>query len=79
MPNEAPTNAELIRSLKSTTCPGCGNTKKARRSVCFTCWRAMDKETARALYTPWGAGYAQAFNKAMGELGVDPVIPPAFR
>lgn len=63
-------STQILASLKSDCCPGCGKPKKPHRSVCYPCWRKLDKATSQALYNGFGVGYEPAFDAAMKALGV---------
>lgn len=63
---------EVIRSLKSTDCPGCGGFKRARRSVCSMCWSKLPSRIRSDLYSPSGKGYEKAVTDAVSHLGSPP-------
>lgn len=71
-----PTTKELIQSLRSTTCPTCGGTKKSRKTLCYGCYKRLPGTTKAALYDLLGEGYEQAVAAAMKHLGAARFIMP---
>lgn len=65
-----------IDSLRSTVCPACDNSKRARQTLCPSCYRRLNPQQKRALYNPVGAGYEEAVFDALAALGVqEPRLP----
>lgn len=62
------TRPELLASLRSTTCPACGDAKKAKQTLCLTCYRACKRGTQQRLYDLMGEGYEEAVQQAFKDL-----------
>jgi len=56
---------ELLRGVE---CPACGGGKQVRQSFCRECYFRLPREMRNALYRRLGAGYTQAFNRALAWL-----------
>ncbi len=66
----APTTEEIgrakaISSLRSETCPGCNGTKRARKSLCRSCWSQLPQGMRADLYQGIGQGYELALTNAV--------------
>jgi predicted amidophosphoribosyltransferase len=80
-PNDVPlweqlTAINLITSLRSEVCPGCGQLKARAKTFCPRCWRALPKDTALHLYRGIENGYAEAVLAALKRLGAVRFILP---
>lgn len=62
---------DVLESLQSRECPGCGGRKTTMRSFCPRDYYALTAELRQALYRRFGEGYAQAFVAALQHLGVE--------
>lgn len=62
------TEHELLASLKSGTCPACGDAKKLRQTLCLNCYRGCKRATQKSLYSRLGQGYAEAVEQAFADL-----------
>lgn len=62
------TTIDLVRSLKSTTCPSCGRAKRASQSLCLHCYTALPHPMRCELWNDVGDGYEQAMADAMNKL-----------
>ncbi len=58
----------LWEEFKGTRCQ-CGQLKKAFKSFCWDCYRALPKAKQQALFQRFGAGYEQAYEAALETLG----------
>ena len=56
---------QLLRSLQSTICPACGETKITHQSLCKGDYYALPKPMQRALYLRIDHGYAEALADAL--------------
>jgi hypothetical protein len=56
---------EILDGLSSTTCGGCGKTKKAKMSHCRTCYYALPPKMRSALYQGFGCGYEEAYEASL--------------
>lgn len=65
------TYENLVRSLRSTTCPACAGPKKTRMSVCLGCWRSLPKPLRNPLYNLIGEGYEAAMLEALNFLDAE--------
>ncbi len=70
------TKLEILGDLGSTRCR-CGSVKKARRSVCVSCWRLLTESEQRALYKRFGNGYEAAYEAVLKSLGFHPEVKGA--
>ena len=59
---------QLIDSLNSFVCPGCGGGKLQRKSFCITCYNQLTPAEQNALYRRIGDGYEQAFAAALRKI-----------
>lgn len=66
----------LIRSLRSDTCPACGRTKTTAQTFCRSDYFALPEAKRKALYNPLGSGYAEAVEAAMKHLKRENFILP---
>lgn len=57
--------AELLYGAE---CPRCGRAKKALQAFCKDCYFRLPKPLRNGLYKRLGAGYTQAFNRALDYL-----------
>jgi hypothetical protein len=71
-----PDTEQLIRSLRSATCPACGGKKKAGKSLCPTDYYALNPDQRKALYQRIGRGYEAALTEALEYLGVETFHQP---
>ena len=70
------TAEDLLRSLRSTTCPTCTMNKVTRKTLCSCCFYALPPAIQGRLYKKFGHGYEEAFAEAMQKLGVArPTLP----
>jgi hypothetical protein len=67
---EMPGAPGLCRSLASTVCPACGQWKKPRQTLCGKDYASIPRRLQKALYNRVGAGYEEAVESAMKELGI---------
>lgn len=67
-PLQTVTDRQLIASLTSRTCPSCGGKKRARNSLCASCYRGLSPEQQRSLYKRVGCGYREAMEVAFSRL-----------
>lgn len=56
---------EILESLGSTVCEGCGRNKRPKMSHCGTCYRRLPPNMRQALYRRFGAGYEEAFEESL--------------
>ena len=61
---------EILRSLGSPDCGGCGGKKKAKMSHCRNCYFALPSTLRKALYQPFGGGYEEAYEESLSYLEV---------
>ena len=61
--------AAIVADLSSEVCR-CGREKEARTSSCPQCFRRLQPGTQKALWLGVGAGYEQAYCRALRELGI---------
>jgi hypothetical protein len=54
---------ELLRELAGTTCR-CGATKRKGKTFCRRDYYNLPPSCARRLYSPFGAGYEDAYERA---------------
>lgn len=59
---------EALDSLNSAECPVCKGSKKPRRSLCYPCYKKLDRSKQDALYQLIGAGYEEAIDDAIKAL-----------
>ena len=72
------TTQDLLRSLRSTTCPACSMNKAAKKTLCMCCFYQLPPAIQGRLYMGFGSGYEEAFAEAMTKLGVArPTLPDA--
>jgi hypothetical protein len=62
------TDRQLLASLKSDTCLGCGSSKIIRKTFCPYCYQQLSKQQQRALYDRIGHGYEEAVASALTTL-----------
>lgn len=74
---EQVTDRKLLASLRSTTCPACGQHKGAKKWFCAAEFYSLPREHRLNLYRPYGYGYREAVLDAMRHLGVDEFLMPA--
>lgn len=69
---------DLLRSLRSTLCPACGQEKKRFTSMCSECYKCLPLSPLRnAIYSRIGEGLEEAMVAAFDALGVNnPIFPP---
>jgi hypothetical protein len=70
------TSLELVRSLRSETCPMCGGRKQSGQTMCQRDYCRLPRGVQSALYRGLGRGYEQAIQSAMGHLSVTNFIMP---
>ena len=63
MPATYQQQLDCHRSLASTDCPGCVNTKIAKQSFCRACYSSLPRELKQRLYKP--EGYIETFYEAL--------------
>jgi hypothetical protein len=56
---------EILKSLGSTKCEACGETKHPKMSHCRGCYFALPQAMRRALYKRFGEGYEEAFEESL--------------
>jgi hypothetical protein len=56
---------EILESLGSTVCGGCGGTKRAKMSHCRACYLALPPRMRGALYQGFGNGYEEAYEESL--------------
>ena len=67
----------LMRSLRCTICPACGQSKRSRRSFCFSCFIRLPRKFQQWLYSRFNEGYAESVSEALAVLHVTtPHWPP---
>lgn len=66
----------LVRSLKSTRCPACGQTKGGAKTFCYACFAKLAPDQQRALYQRLDDGYETALLRALRVLGARQFILP---
>lgn len=66
-----------VQSLRGTTCPACGDTKRAKQSLCLDCWTMLPVREQQALYRHVTQGYVPAVNKALETLARLGISQPA--
>jgi hypothetical protein len=65
------TNKQLLESLKSNVCLACGQTKRAKQTLCGHCFFCLPVQERAALYDLLGSGYAEAVDDALNYLRVE--------
>jgi len=68
--HEGVTTIRLLRSLRSNTCPACGQAKRPYYTLCYVCYTSLPKDQQRALYSSVHKGYRQAVESALAALNV---------
>ena len=63
MPASYQQQLDCHRSLASTDCPGCVNTKIAKQSFCRACYSSLPGGLKKRLYNP--EGYVETFYEAL--------------
>jgi len=53
-----------LSALYSNECV-CGNTKKTKKSFCYSCYKKLPRDLQTDLYSRMGAGYEQAYDAAV--------------
>jgi len=61
----------LVNSLRSNICPACGDFKKAKNTLCGSCFAQLAPNRRNALYRGFGEGYENAVREALVALGAD--------
>lgn len=56
---------ELVKSLRSETCPACEKPKRRKQTFCRACYFSLPKGLQKRLYRGLGNGYEQAFADSM--------------
>lgn len=56
---------QILNSLSSTHCEGCGKGKDQRKSHCRTCYYKLPKDLRSKLYKSFGNGYEEAFEESL--------------
>jgi len=59
---------EILDSLGSTKCEGCGKAKQSMKSHCRACYFRLPKDLQRKLYERFGSGYEEAFEESLAYL-----------
>jgi hypothetical protein len=59
---------EILNSLSSTTCEGCGRAKDQGKSHCRSCYFKLPKDLRSRLYNGFGRGYEEAFEESLKKL-----------
>jgi hypothetical protein len=73
-----PSDVDLVRSLRSNTCPCCGKRKVIGQTFARACYITLPQQTRSDLYSPLGEGYAEAVTLAMRQRGASTMrLPPA--
>jgi hypothetical protein len=62
--------SQIIASLRSVLCPGCGKAKKSRQLFCYVCFMALPAGRRSALYKLVGEGYEEAVEEALKSLSI---------
>lgn len=73
---QTPTPADLVASLRSTTCPACGGEKRPNETLCSHEYYRLPRAKRNRLYDYVSAGYAEAVVAAFLFLGVDTFTMP---
>ena len=60
--------AFYVKALGSDECQ-CGREKKPGLALCYRCFKSLPREMQQALYSPLGAGFEEAYEKAVKWLG----------
>lgn len=63
---------EILESLASRTCGGCGALKKPKQSHCSKCYYRLPPQMRRDLYKSFGQGYEEAYVKSLLFLDTQP-------
>lgn len=63
-----PCATTAVKNLRGTTCPACGETKRARQTLCVGCYSMLPTKEQQALYRHVLDGYVPAVNKALATL-----------
>jgi hypothetical protein len=70
----------VVNSLRSTTCPACGQPKKRLQTLCRTDYYTLPVPLRAALYARVGGGYEEALLDAFRVLETDMFHqPPATK
>lgn len=56
---------EILASLRSTKCDGCGGTKRSKFSHCGQCYYRLPASLRARLYRQFGHGYEEAFEESL--------------
>jgi len=56
---------EILDSLRSVKCEGCGGKKKTAQSHCSKCYFKLSATLRSALYQRFGDGYEEAFEQSL--------------
>jgi hypothetical protein len=56
---------EILESLGSTKCEGCGKAKKYKMSHCRACYFKLPPRLRKALYQGFGDGYEEAYEESL--------------
>lgn len=72
-----PGAAVLIESLRGRVCPACGGEKQTRNTLCYSCFRSLDRDERNRLWRIIGHGYEEALSDALASLGVSAPHWPA--
>lgn len=60
-----------VASLRSTTCPACGQAKKRAQTLCRRDYFKLPIPMRKALYARVGSGYEQALAESLNYLGTE--------
>jgi hypothetical protein len=67
---ELPGPGVLIDSLCGLVCPACGGEKRTRNTLCYSCFKSLDRSGQHALWRLIGRGYEEALSDALASLRV---------
>ena len=59
------TREQILKSLLSTHCEGCGKDKDHGKSHCRTCYYKLPVPLRWKLYNGFGRGYEEAFEESL--------------
>ena len=59
---------QILNSLSSTHCEGCGSAKDRSKSHCRTCYFKLPKDLRSRLYNSFGRGYEEVFEESLNVL-----------
>ncbi len=56
---------EILESLGSKLCGGCGKSKRPKMSHCRSCYYALPPKMRSDLYQGFGCGYEEAYEESL--------------